>query len=159
MSITIITAADNNGGIGYKGKLPWRIPAELAHFHRTVADMVTVCGVKTYPTLPKTLRARTLVWSGRGWGDKPTVNTDEVLSLAQMHPVAIIGGAATYAEFLPYADKIMLSRIYNDFEVDTYFPGIDHTHPRWEIIAGDAYHGENGQYEWGWFELVRKAQP
>jgi dihydrofolate reductase len=123
MGITIITAVDNNGGIGLNGKLPWHVPAELEHFHRTVADMVTVCGVKTCSTLPKALRKHTLVWSGRGLeGVGATYNTDQILSLGAFRDVAIIGGAATYAAFLPYADRILLSWIHADFEVDTYFP-------------------------------------
>jgi dihydrofolate reductase len=124
MGISMIVAVENGGGIGLNGKLPWHVPAELAHFHRTVADMAPVCGVKTYPTLPKALRKRTLVWSERGWigGPKP-LNTNAIVSMATgSTDVAIIGGAATYAAFLPYADRILLSWIHADFEVDTYFP-------------------------------------
>jgi dihydrofolate reductase len=94
MGITIIAAVDNNGGIGLNGKLPWHVPAELAHFHRTVADTLTVCGARTYPTLPKKLRKHTLVWSGRGLeGVGATYNTDQILSLGAFRDVAIIGGA------------------------------------------------------------------
>ena len=122
MSITMIMALDEECGMGQGGKLPWRIPAELAHFRRTVADMVTVCGVRTYPTLPKKLRKHTLVWSGRGWdGVGATYNTDQILSAAAFRDIAIIGGAATYRAFLPYADKIIMSVIHGTFPADTRF--------------------------------------
>jgi dihydrofolate reductase len=122
MGISMIVAVENGGGIGLNGKLPWHLPAELEHFHRTVAHMAPVCGVKTYPTLPKDLRKRTLVHSDRVW-ELPTYDTNAIVSMATgSTDVAIIGGAATYAAFLPYADRILLSWIHADFECDTYFP-------------------------------------
>jgi dihydrofolate reductase len=151
MSITIIAAIGNNGEIGLNGKLPWHCPAELEHFKRTVADMVTVCGVRTYPTLPKALRKKVRIWNSRPWeiwnGDKwvyrHTFNTDFVLSLSRSGNVAIIGGAATYAEFLPYADKAILSYIDGDFKADTFFP----------------YHSMGGtaDYSWVWHCLQERT--
>jgi dihydrofolate reductase len=170
--ITIITAVDNNGGIGLNGKLPWHVPAELAHFHRTVANMVTVCGVKTYHTLPRPLRVRTMVWSEGGWdGVEETFSADNVLELGRFNNIAIIGGAATYAAFLPYADKIMLSWVSGDYEVDTYFPhtiGANgervfpyHDLTQWEWTNGQLFPRPDNpkQYVWGCWEIVRKVQP
>ena len=173
MTITIITAVDNNGGIGLNGKLPWHVPAELEHFHRTVADMVTVCGARTYPTLPEKLRKRTFVWSGRGLeGVGATYDTNQIVGMATgSTDVAIIGGAATYAAFLPYADSILLSWIHGDFEVDTYFPYTstarrDRVFEYWDdckwhwshAIAEEVLCVASG-YKYSIWELTRAVQP
>jgi dihydrofolate reductase len=154
MSITIIAAIGNNGEIGLNGKLPWHCPAELEHFKRTVADMVTVCGAHTYYSLPLKLRNRTKVWSERtpnfigvrdkrGNAIKFTLNINQVLELSKASQVAIIGGAETYAAFLPYADKAILSYIDGDFEADTFFP----------------YHSMSGtaDYSWVWHCLQERT--
>jgi len=173
MTITIITAVDNNGGIGLNGKLPWHVPAELEHFHRTMADMVTVCGARTYPTLPQKLRQRTLLWSGRtnNRDRLQTFSTDDIRLWAQQKDIAIIGGAATYAAFLPYADKILLSWIHADFEVDTYFPSTstarrDRVFEYWDdckwhwshAIAEEVLCMASG-YKYSIWELTRAVQP
>jgi dihydrofolate reductase len=62
----------------------------------------------------------------------PTYNTDQILTLAQMKPVAVIGGARTYGEFMPYADKMILSVIDGDFDADVVFPIIT---PKWSWPA------------------------
>ena len=38
MRITLVVAASENDVIGRRGDLPWRLPADLAHFKR-----VTIC--------------------------------------------------------------------------------------------------------------------
>ena len=160
MSITMIMALDEECGMGQGGKLPWRIPAELAHFRRTVADMVTVCGVRTYPTLPKKLRKHTLVWSGRGWdGVGATYNTDQILSAAAFRDIAIIGGAATYRAFLPYADKIIMSVIHGSFSADTRFglgyPNDVSSEWDWQIATPKTFCDKSGIF-FTVFDLTRK---
>jgi dihydrofolate reductase len=93
------------------------------------------------------------------------------LSLGAFRDVAIIGGAATYAAFLPYADRILLSWIHGDFEVDTYFPytiGAKgervfpyHDLTQWEWTNGQLFPRPDNpkQYVWGCWEIVRKVQP
>ena len=180
MTITVITAVDNNGGIGYQGRLPWHVPAELHHFHNTIAqgDYVTVCGAKTYQSLPLSLRKRTIVWSermeavpdGGGWVVVPR-DTNTILQMAQTSNIAIVGGAVTYAAFLPYADKILLSWVSGDYEVDTYFPHTIgakgervfpyHNLAEWEWTNGQLFPRPDNpkQYVWGCWEIVRKVQP
>lgn len=60
-SLTALFAVDEAGGFGLRGGfLPWRCPADLAHFKRTTADAVLIGGSKTTSTLP-TLPGRTII--------------------------------------------------------------------------------------------------
>ncbi len=36
----------------------------------------------------------------------------------------IIGGGSIYRQFMPYAQKIYITRVHKDFEADTFFPEI-----------------------------------
>jgi dihydrofolate reductase len=85
--------------------------------------------------------------------------------------VAIIGGAATYAAFLPYADRILLSWIHADFECDTYFPYTstarrDRVFEYWDdckwhwshAIAEEVLCMASG-YKYSIWELTRAVQP
>jgi dihydrofolate reductase len=50
---------------------------------------------------------------------------DEVLKKFSGQDVFIIGGAEIYAQSMSLADKIFLTRIYQLFEGDSFFPAID----------------------------------
>jgi dihydrofolate reductase len=164
MTITIITAVDNNGGIGLNGKLPWHVPAELTHFHNTIAqgDYVTVCGAKTFSSLPLSLRKRTIVWSermeavpdGGGWVVRP-YTTEHILSMAENNHVAIIGGAVTYAAFMPYADKLLISHIHGNFDHDAKFPFIDNLVWDWAIRQTPRMVCAQSGLTWDVWELPR----
>jgi len=36
----------------------------------------------------------------------------------------IIGGGSIYRQFIPYADKLYITRVFKEFEADTFFPEI-----------------------------------
>jgi dihydrofolate reductase len=45
--------------------------------------------------------------------------------------VFILGGATIYEQFLPFADKMHLTIVDEDYEADTYFPHYDES--EWQI--------------------------
>ncbi|MNE99983.1 Dihydrofolate reductase [compost metagenome] len=45
----------------------------------------------------------------------------------------IIGGAQIYRLFLPLADRLLLTRIFGEFQADAYFPEVDEG--QWEQVA------------------------
>jgi len=49
--LSLIVARARNGVIGYQGKIPWRIPSELAHFKRTTLGKPVLMGRKTWDSL------------------------------------------------------------------------------------------------------------
>jgi dihydrofolate reductase len=47
-NISIIVACDENGGIGFQGKIPWHFPEDFKHFKDTTMGGVCIMGRKTY---------------------------------------------------------------------------------------------------------------
>jgi dihydrofolate reductase len=49
----------------------------------------------------------------------------------------IIGGASIYKQFLPYANKLYITWVHEDFEADTFFPNLNNED--WNIISKEDY--------------------
>ena len=129
--LSLIAAVAENGVIGHKGALPWRLPDDMAHFRRTTLGKPVVMGRKTYESLGRPLPRRTNVVVTRNPDfAAPNVqvarNLDAALVLAAEAPeVVVIGGAMLYAEALPAARRIYLTRVYGRPAGDVYFPELD----------------------------------
>ncbi|MCB9832932.1 MAG: dihydrofolate reductase [Planctomycetes bacterium] len=139
MILTIVVAVDENGLIGRDGDLPWRLPADLAHFKRTTMGKPIVMGRKTWESIGRPLPGRTNVVISRD----PAFRAEGALvlhdpaevadRLADHEEVCIIGGAEIYRLFLPLCRRIELTRVHAEIEGDTWFPPLDPA--QWHEIA------------------------
>jgi dihydrofolate reductase len=131
--ITLILAHDEAGGIGLGNGLPWpRIPEDMKLFRDTTSGHTVVMGRKTYDTLGNPLPNRTnIVVSntktpiGRGCG-YTVIDGDGFADLLNRFKCApgeifIIGGAQIYELALPFANRIMLTRVCGTYEADTFW--------------------------------------
>ncbi len=59
MNISIIVAAANNGVIGRRNKIPWKMPAELAYFKKVTIGHPIIMGRKTHESIGRALPALT----------------------------------------------------------------------------------------------------
>ena len=60
-NLSIIAALSENGVIGRDNQLPWRMPADLAHFKRLTMGKPIIMGRRTWESLPGLLPHRTHV--------------------------------------------------------------------------------------------------
>ena len=68
----------------------------------------------------------------------------DVAHLFGYKEVFVIGGAQIYQEFMPYADRIYLTKIHGNFEGDTSFPSII---GKWKYIGKEQHKAdENNPY-------------
>ena len=58
MPISLIAAVARNGTIGRGGRLPWRLPADLAHFKRLTIGHTVLMGRRTWESLGRPLPGR-----------------------------------------------------------------------------------------------------
>src|SRR5262245_8480102 len=58
MLVSIVVAADEHGVIGNTGRLPWRLPGDLAHFRSLTMGKPVIMGRKTFQSLPRPLDGR-----------------------------------------------------------------------------------------------------
>jgi dihydrofolate reductase len=130
--ISFIWAMDENGVIGHENKLPWKIPADLKFFKETTMGHPIVMGRKTFESIGKPLPGRenivlTRDLSYEADGCVVYHEMEEVLHHAEETEVEVMvtGGAEIFKKFIPYADKLYVTRIHESFEGDTYFPELN----------------------------------
>lgn len=78
----------------------------------------------------------------------------EGVELAKEEELFVIGGAKVYEEFLPYADQLIVTRIRETIDGDTYMPDINWD--EWDLteeIQGEK--DEKNPYEFS-FQFYRK---
>src|SRR5262245_55174192 len=57
-SITIVVAADESGGIGIHGQLPWHLPADLKRFKALTMGKPIIMGRRTWDSIGRPLPGR-----------------------------------------------------------------------------------------------------
>ncbi|MCB1863908.1 MAG: dihydrofolate reductase [Chromatiales bacterium] len=129
--IALIVATDRNGLIGARNGLPWRLPADMAHFRELTIGKPVIMGRRTFESLREPLPRRTNIVvtrnpAFRADGAVVVIDLDAALAAAGAVPeVMIIGGAQIYAMALPLATRIYRTEIDAAFQGDTWFPDLD----------------------------------
>jgi dihydrofolate reductase len=157
MDITLIAALGKNRVIGHAdGRLPWRLPDDMAHFKRETLGKPIVQGRKTYDTVGKPLPNRLNIVLSRS--SKPiegcvvATSVDEALAAAGEVPeVMIIGGGEIYALFLPRATKMILTHVDASPDGEAFFPAWDPM--AWRITSG-THHAVDDKHAYA-FDIVR----
>ena len=127
MKLSIIVAMSRNRVIGLENRLPWRLPADLARFKKLTMGHHLLMGRKTYESIGRPLpKRRNIVVTRSGArfeGCETATSLPEAIALARETDDCpfIIGGASLYAEALPIATEVHLTRIDHDYEGDTFF--------------------------------------
>jgi len=132
MSISLIWAMGANGVIGKDNDMPWHLPRDFAFFKAETLGKRMLMGRKTWDSLGgKPLKGRTSLVLTRDTSFAPEGaevlhTTEEALAEGQKgDELMVIGGAEIYRMMLPFADKLIVTRIGQEFEGDTLFPEVD----------------------------------
>ncbi len=129
--IVLVAAVAENGMIGRNGAMPWRLPADLAHFKRVTMGHPIVMGRRTYEAIGRALPGRRNIVVTRNPrfsapGVEAAASLERALALAgDAEQVMVIGGAELYRAALPLANRIHLTRVHARPEGDTRFPELD----------------------------------
>jgi len=124
-------AVASNGVIGRDGELPWRLPADLAHFKETTMGKPIVMGRRTWESIGRPLPGRDNIVITRrsdyvAEGCQVVHSLPEALRAAgEAEEVMIIGGAGLYEEALPLARRIEMTRVHGEIPGDTCFPWLN----------------------------------
>lgn len=133
--INLVMAMDMNQAIGLGNQLPWYLPADLAYFKQLTKGKMVVMGRKTFESLPaKPLPDRiNVVLTRNSDFSFPGVlvysSVSKLMKDAENIDLYVIGGANIYKIFLPVADKLYVTHIYDTFLADTFL-NIDFS--KWE---------------------------
>ncbi len=162
MSISMIVAMAKNRAIGIGNKMPWHLPAELAHFKRTTLNKPVLMGRKTYESIGKPLPKRVNVILTRQRdllieGCEIVHSVEEAIErYGQDEELMITGGAEIFDLFMPYTDTIYLTEIDLDVEeADTFFPTFDEA--QFDVVSSETLEkDENNQHSFTIYTLKRK---
>jgi dihydrofolate reductase len=157
---SLVVAVARNGVIGRDNALPWRLPADLAHFKKVTMGRPVVMGRRTYESIGKPLpgRQNIVVTHNRAYsapGCTVVGSLDEAWRAAgSADEVCIIGGTTLFEETLPIADVIHFTQVEADVEGDTFFPRFDHSEWQEREVARHAA-DERNAYPIRILELTR----
>ena len=131
--ISIIVAIAEEGAIGAKNDLLWRLPDDMRRFKKLTTGHTVIMGRKTFESLPKgALPNRKNVVITRNEGasfDNCEIFHDlkaAIDNYKDEEEIFIIGGADIYKQAMMFADKLYITNVHHFFgNADVFFPEID----------------------------------
>lgn len=138
-NISIIVAIAENRAIGKDNRLLWHISNDLKRFKKLTTGHTLIMGRNTFLSLPNgpLPNRRHIVISdvpGESFkGCEMASSVEQAIRMAgEDEECFVIGGGMVYAQFLPVAGKLYLTRVHEQFEADTFFPEIDFS--QWKAL-------------------------
>jgi dihydrofolate reductase len=145
IEVVLIVAVAENGVIGAKGTIPWRVRADVQRLKSMTMGKPVVMGRKTFESLPRPLAGRTNIVVTRdpnyraagavvtsSFADAHAMALGDALRRSATE-VAVLGGAEIYAQWMGLADRLEVTEVHARPEGDTRFPAIDPAD--WEEVA------------------------
>jgi dihydrofolate reductase len=156
--IVLVAARARNGVIGMDGGIPWKIPADFAHFKRVTVGHPLVLGRTTFEGIGKPLpdRQSIVVTRDPGWawdGVLVARSVQEAIELGlglDDEIVNIGGGAQVYAGAMPLATDQILTEVHLAPEGDTHYPEFDQD--EWRETRREGHTDFDPAYEVRWLE-------
>jgi dihydrofolate reductase len=157
--VSIVAAMAENRVIGHQNRLPWQLPADLAHFKRLPLDKPIVMGRRTWESLPGLLPRRTHIVvtrdpEYRAPGCLVVASPETALAAADASEVMVVGGARLYAAMLPRASRMYLTLVAARVEGDAFFPRWHHACWR-EMSREERPRDERNRYDLTFVTLER----
>lgn len=138
--INIIVATGLNNEIGKDNRLLWHIREDMLYFKQTTLHYPVIMGRKTWDSLPKKpLPKRENIVLSRNKnleldGAKIFSDIKEMFAYtSQFEKCFIIGGASIYSLLMPYCNKLYITKVFKNFEADSFFPEIDNS--KWRLTS------------------------
>ena len=160
--ISLIVAVAQNGVIGSRGALPWRLPQDLKRFKALTLGKPVIMGRKTWDSLPrKPLPGRTNIIvtrdvQFRAQGALVAHSFADAIEIAERErplEIAVIGGEAIFAAALPLARRIHWTEVEVSSEGDAFMPPLDMA--QWQEVAREGPF-EEGDLRYTFMTLERR---
>jgi dihydrofolate reductase len=138
--ISFLVAMGKFRVIGKGNQLPWHLPEDLKFFKKVTMGHPIAMGRKTHESIGKILPGRENIVITRQpnyqSGGATVFNSVEDFVKKYCNrdeEIFIIGGAEIFKEAFPYANRLYITQIHQEFEGDTYFPEFDFS--QWKLIS------------------------
>lgn len=145
--ISIIVAIAEDNGIGKGNDLLWHIPDDLKHFKKVTMGKPVIMGKRTWFSLPKRPlpgRRNIVITDVSGElfeGAEAAYSINEAVDKCRSEEeVIIMGGGSIYRQFMPYADRLYITKVYKTAEADVFFPEISDS--EWKVVEEEPHKDE-----------------
>jgi len=160
--ISFVVAMDVNRVIGKDNQLPWHLPEDLKFFKRVTMGQPIAMGRKTHESIGRVLPGRQNIiitrqndYQAEGCTVFYSVKDFVDFFLKQEEEVFVIGGAEIFKEAFPFADRLYITLINEEFEGDTYFP--EYNKHEWKLRSCDkGVKDEKNPYDYEFLIYDRK---
>ena len=157
--VVLVAARATNGVIGRDGGIPWRIPADFAHFKRVTVGHPLVLGRTTFEGIGAPLpdRQSIVVTRDSSWAHEGVLvarSVEEAIELgAGLDDLVNIGGGAqVYEEAMAAATHQILTEVHLTPDGDAHYPEFDTT--LWTETKRESRDG----FDWVWWERAAKDE-
>ncbi|KPB38061.1 Dihydrofolate reductase [Pseudomonas savastanoi pv. glycinea] len=131
--------------IGVDNSMPWHLPGDFKYFKATTLGKPIIMGRKTWDSLGRLLPGRLNLVVSRQTDlqlegaevfaslDAAVVRAEQWAQEQGVDEVMLIGGAQLYAQGLPEADRLYLTRVALSPDGDAWFPEFDTA--QWALVS------------------------
>lgn len=160
--LSAVVAIANNNAIGKDNDLLVRIPRDLKRFKEITTGHNMILGRKNFESLPGVLPNRHHIVLTRNKNfhvedERVTViNSIEALKpyIESEEEHFVVGGGEIYKLLLPYTTKLYITKVYKDFEADTFFPEYDES--QWKVVEKEkGIKDEKNPYDYEYITLEK----
>lgn len=161
--LSIIVAVAKNNVIGKDNKLIWYLPEDLKRFKKLTTEHTIIMGRKTFESLGRVLPKRKhIILSHNKDYVVDNENVEVVHSIDDIKKYIdsekenfVIGGAGIYKLLLPFAKKLYITKINEEFDGDVFFPTIDEN--EFEVVSREiGKRDEKNDMDYEYVDYIRK---
>ena len=161
--LSIIVAKASNNVIGKNNSLIWHLPEDLKRFKALTTGHTIIMGRRTFESLGRVLPNRKhVILCNDMEMDLKDENIEILEDISMLDKYInseeenfIIGGATIYRLLMPYANKMYITEIDQEFEGDVSFPEINKE--EWDIIETEkGLKDEKNPYDYNYVTYVRR---
>lgn len=160
--ISIVVAVASNMAIGKDNDLIWHISDDLKRFKALTSGHAVVMGRNTWNSLrrkPLPNRRNIVLTHDTSFGEPGAIVAHSLSDVFKMtrdeEETFVIGGAAVYRQFLPFAKRLYVTWIWHDFEADVFFPTIDAS-LFVPVVKSETFTDEASGLKYSYFDYYRR---
>jgi dihydrofolate reductase len=160
MAVYFLVAVDEQDAISRQGIVPWHLKSDLKRFFALSVGQTVVMGRKTFEYIghPLPKRLNIVLSRNRNFiadGAVVVHHANEALSQSSQRQgdVFVIGGQEVFEAFLPYAERIYLTRVHTSSGGDNFFK---YDPKKWRILAQESHKaGPGDDFDFDFITLVK----
>ena len=140
---SLVCAMSENRVIGRDNRLPWHLPADLAHFKRLTMGRPILMGRRTWESLPGLLPHRTHIVLTRdreyvAEGGFVVHSLDQAIKMVgDTEAFFVVGGENLYRQAMPLVSRMHLTIVHARVEGDARFPEFEAA--EWQEVSRERH--------------------